>query len=218
MNDKLLERLAKLDSCSVSDAADALGLNCVISGISAAWACHKIVGRTITVKLTAGSNKGSKSHLGTAAIEAATPNHVIVVDNRGRLEPAGWGGVLSFAAKEKGIQGVVVDGACRDIDDSKRFGFPVFAKAVTPKTARGRIREEMFNGEIEMNGIAVRPDDLIIADGSGVVVLPQDKAEEIIGLAESIAAREEEMIKQIKEGRTISEVMGQKYESMLERG
>jgi 4-hydroxy-4-methyl-2-oxoglutarate aldolase len=218
MKDPYIERLSKLDTCAVSDAADSLGIACVADGITAKWDCPRIAGRAVTVKLTAGSNKGSKRHLGTSAIEAATSNHIIVVDNRGRSEAAGWGGVLSYAAKQKGLQGVIIDGACRDIDESKSIGFPVYAKTVIPKTARGRIKELSFNEEIEMNGITVQPEDLVLADGSGVVFIPHERASEIIELAEKIAAREAEMIKKIKSGLSVAEVMGANYESMLKKG
>ena len=101
---------------------------------------------------------------------------MIVVDHGGRLEAAGWGGILSLAAKVKGVAGVIVDGAARDDDESRDVGLPIFARAGTPVTARGRIVEESFNEPISIGHVEVCPGDLVIADWSGVVFVSQARA------------------------------------------
>src|SRR5262249_60275703 len=88
------------------------------------------------------------------------------------------GGLLAVAAKTKGISGVVIDGACRDVDESREVGFPVFARGAVPMTARGRVMQESYNQEIEFAGVQVHAGDLVIADGSGVVIIPRSKEEE----------------------------------------
>jgi regulator of RNase E activity RraA len=212
-------RLAKLDTCAVSDALDRLEVKGATIGIRPAWPCPRIVGRAVTVKIKPAGLEKSKQHLGTLAIEKAEKGDVIVIDNGGRMDVAAWGGLLSLASKVKGLSGVVVDGACRDVDESRDVGFAVFARAVLPVTARGRIIQQSVNEEIQFAGIQVHPGDLVIADGSGVVFVPRPREAEVIVEAETIAAREAKMAKAIRGGRSVVEVMeGLGYESMLDKG
>jgi regulator of RNase E activity RraA len=213
--DSLVARLARLDTCAVSDALDRLGLPGAVSGLRPMWPCPRIAGRVITVKLKLADGERPARHLGTAAVEAATPGDVIVIDHAGRSEAAGWGGILSLAAKTKGVSGVIVDGACRDVDESRDVGLPVYARSATPVTARGRIVEESFNELIEIAGVTVRPGDLVIADWTGLVFVMAARADEIVRAAEEIAAREAQMAEAVRAGRSIVEVMGASYESML---
>ena len=224
MTGDLVARLARMDTCAVSDALDRLGLPGAVNGIRPMWSCPRTVGRVVTVKLVRASDRPSSvavpashpaRHLGTAAVEAASPGDVIVVDHGGRLEAAGWGGILSRAAKVKGVAGVIVDGACRDVDESRDVELPIYARAGTPITARGRIVEESFNEPIRIGHVRVHPGDLVIADWSGVVFVARDRAAEIVGTAEQIAAREARMAEAVRAGRSVVEVMGASYERML---
>jgi len=139
-----------------------------------------------------------------------------VVDNGGRPDVSAWGGLLSLASKLKGLSGVVIDGACRDVDESRDVGFPVYARAVVPLTARGRIMQDTVNEEIEFGNVQVHPGDLVIADGSGVVIIPAARAGEVVAEAEKVAAHEAKIAEGIRSGRSVVEVMQTLgYESML---
>ena len=214
--DNLVERLSKLDTCAVSDACDRLGLPGSVLGILPTSPPAKFAGRIVTVKLADADGRTAARHLCTGAIEASNAGDVIVIENP-RTDAAGWGGILSAAAKTKGVAGVVCSGAVRDIDESREFGFPVFARASIPRTARSRIIEETFNEPITVGDVAVNPNDLVLADGSGVVFLAADKAEEILQNAEMIAGREAKMRDAVLAGDPVSEVMGRDYETMLSR-
>lgn len=214
--DPLVERLLKLDTCAVSDACDRLKLPGSVLGVAPLSPPAKIAGRIVTVKLADANGRSAQRHLCTGAIEAANAGDVIVIENP-RLDAAGWGGILSAAAKTKGVAGVVCSGAARDIDESRELGFPVFARAAVPRTARGRIIEETFNEPIAVGDVEVKPNDLVLADGSGVVFLAADRAEEILQSAEMIAAREAKMREAVEAGDRVSEVMGRDYETMLSR-
>jgi 4-hydroxy-4-methyl-2-oxoglutarate aldolase len=154
-------------------------------------------------------------HLGTAAIEAARPGDVIVVAAAGRVDAAGWGGVLSLAATVRGVSGVIVDGACRDVDESTSLSLPVYALAAVPATARGRQAEVSWNTPVNIAGVAVAPDDLVVADGSGVVFIPAKRAAEVVAAAELIAAREAAMAERLRAGEPASAVLSADYEDML---
>jgi 4-hydroxy-4-methyl-2-oxoglutarate aldolase len=214
--DELADRLLKLDTCAVSDACDRLGLPGAVLGIVPLSPPAKAAGRVVTVKLVEANGRQATRHLCTAAIEASNPGDVIVIENP-RLDAAGWGGILSAAARTKGVAGVICDGAVRDVDESRELEFPVFARAAVPRTARGRIIEESFNEPIQVGELTVIPNDLVLADGSGVVFLEAARAEEVLSNAEMIAAREAKMKEAVMSGDPVSEVMGRDYETMLER-
>jgi 4-hydroxy-4-methyl-2-oxoglutarate aldolase len=214
--DEAIERLAKIDTCAVSDALDRLGLPGAVLGIGPLWTCPRVAGRCITVKIKPAGLETSKQHLCTSAIAAASPADVIVVDNGGRIDVAAWGGLLSLAAKVKQVRGVIVDGACRDIDESRELAFPVYGRAAVQVTARGRIMQQSFNEEIQFAGVQVHPGDLVIADGSGAVFIPRARKVDVIAQAEALARREAAMADAIRQGRSVLEVMeSMGYESML---
>lgn len=214
--DELVARLSKLDTCAASDALDRLALRGTTIGIRPVWPCPRIVGRAVTVKVKPAGLVKSTKHLCTPAIEAAKPGDILVVDNGGRPDVSAWGGLLSLASKMKGLSGVVIDGACRDVDESRDVGFPVYARAVVPLTARGRIMQDTINEEIEFGNVQVHPGDLVIADGSGVVIIPAARAAEVVAEAEKVAAHEAKMAEGIRSGRSVVEVMETLgYESML---
>lgn len=215
---ELLTRLAALDTCACSDAMDSLRLPGVAHGLRPVTVSRRVTGRVLTVALGPVDEAGGTAprHLGTAAIEAARPGDVIVVAAAGRTYAAGWGGVLSFAAMQRGVSAVIVDGACRDVDQTRDLGLPVFALAATPATARGRHVEVSWNTPVEVRGVPVRPGDLVIADGSGVVFLPAGGAEAIVAAAERISQREALMAARISGGEPVSSVMSADYEAMLD--
>src|SRR5690242_9336014 len=216
MTESLVARLARLDTCGVSDAMDRLGLAGAVQGLGPMWPCPRIAGQVITVRLRrAEPGEHSPRHLGTAAIEAGGPGTVIVIEHRDREDAAGWGGILSLAAKRKGVEGVIIDGTCRDVDDSRDVGFPVYARAATPMTARGRVVEASMGEPIRVGDLPVSAGDYVIADWSGVVFLSAARAEEIVTVAEGLAAREAAMAEAVRAGKSVIEVMGASYESML---
>jgi 4-hydroxy-4-methyl-2-oxoglutarate aldolase len=211
-----LPRLAALDSCACSDAMDQLGISGVAPGLRALTVARRVTGPVITVELgIAGNGAPGGRHLGTAAVEAAGPGDVIVVAAGGRVGAAGWGGILSLAAATRQVSGVIVDGACRDVDEGTALGLPVYALAAVPATARGRQVEVGWNTPVQIAGVTVSPGDLVVADGSGVVFLPAARAAEIIARAEVIAAWEAAAADRIRAGEPASRVLSAAYEEML---
>lgn len=216
------DRLAALDSAAVSDARDRLGLSSGVAlGLQPLSGRPRISGSVCTVELvqvdpledSAGS---APRHLCTAAVDSSGPGTVLVVAHGGRTTMAGWGGVLSAAAKARGIEGVVVDGAVRDVDEARDLGFPMHASAAVPVTARGRVRERDWNVPVEVAGVSVKPGDWVIADSSGVVFIEGHAIDEILDVAETVTAHERTMVEQVRAGTPVAEVMGTRYENLLE--
>ncbi len=220
MTGDAVARLAALDTCAVSDAIDSLGLAGAAPGLAPLWEGGRIAGRVHTVALRpllAGVVPPTGRHLGTTAIEAAGPGDVIVVANGGRTDSGAWGGLLSAAAHARGVAGVVVDGACRDVDEAVGLGFPVFARGVTPVSARGRTIEEATDIPVLVAGVRVAPGDYVVADCSGVIFVAEDAAARVLDAAESIAAREAAMLADIAAGTPVTQVLDRRYEEMTTR-
>src|SRR5581483_3108941 len=111
-----------------------------------------------------------------------------------------WGGIVSVGAAMRSIRGVVTDGACRDIDQARDLGFPVFARAQVPVTARGRLRQKSGGAPVRLGQVTVRPGDVVLADEGGVVVVPRDRAAEVLAAARAVRAREEQIETEVRAG------------------
>ena len=216
--DELLARLSRVDACAVSDALDKLGLKGAVTGIHRVSTLRRISGRVITVKLDPDDGRPAASrHLSTAAVEAGGPGDVIVVEQRSGIDAAGWGGNLALGARLRGIEGVIVEGPTRDVDEARQYDFPVFARGHTPRTARGRLVETGTNVPVTIGDIPVSQGDFVVADGSGVVFVRAAEIERVLAAAEAITARERAMAVALRDGVAISGVMGRDYETMLKR-
>lgn len=210
-------RLRRLDLCDLSDALDALGLTPSVTGLRPVTVLKPIAGRAITAKLEAGPPPGGAGrHLGTAAIEAGGPDDVIVMEQRTGLDAAAWGGILSRAARHRGIAGTIVEGPARDIEEAAALGYAVYARTTTARTARGRIHEASFQVPVRLGDAELKPGDYVAADRSGAVVIAADDIARVLDKAEEIARKSEAMAAAVDAGDPVSEVMGRSYETMLQ--
>ncbi len=216
MTADLRRRLGRLDSCVLSDALDRAGIKGVAAGLNRLSGDRPVFGPVLTMRLGPADGRPSDRHLGTRAVEAASPGDVIVVEHLSRGDCAGWGGILSCAAHHQGVAGVVVDGMCRDLDESRQLGFPVFARGAVPTTARGRVIEVAFGEPVVIGGITTAPGDWFFGDGSGALLIPAGRVEEIVATAEQLMAREAAMIAAVRAGIPVGRVMAGNYERMLE--
>jgi regulator of RNase E activity RraA len=211
-------RLAKLSTTNLSDALDKVGMRGSVIGIRPILGRPKVIGRAVTIKITASGMVKSKHHLGIEAIAVSEKGDVIAIDNHGDIQNNCWGEILSCAAKMKGVSGAIIDGAARDVDICEELGFPILARAVVPITARGRIMQEDFNCLIRLGDVQVRPGDVLVGDINGVVVIAPEKIDEVLAEAERIMAKEEAMKKDILSGLDLLEVdMKYNYEQMLRK-
>ncbi|HEX4253421.1 MAG TPA: hypothetical protein VH008_36515, partial [Pseudonocardia sp.] len=203
----VLDRYAELDSASVSDALDQLGLPPGVGGIRPVWGPASVVGFAVTVGLEPRADDQAGPHVITSAIEAAGADSVLVVDNQGRTDVSCWGGILSLGASLRGVRGVVADGVCRDVAEARELGFPVFALGAIPATARGRLRQRGTGEPVTIAGFTVERGDVVLADETGVVVVPRQRAEEVARIATAIAARERAIADEVRAGAPLSRAM-----------
>ena len=211
----VVRRMRRLDTCAVSDALDRLKLQGVIVGIPRQSGEGRIAGRVITVKLGVGQAPSGARHLGATAVELAGPADIIVIEQHANPEAGSWGGLLSLGASVRGVAGVISEGPVRDIDEARALHFPIFARTLTAKTARGRIVELGTNVPVTFEGHPVKPGDYALADSSAVIFIAAADVDRVLDAAEAIAAKEEAMANALRAGEPIGAVMGANYEHML---
>ncbi|MGE5140378.1 MAG: RraA family protein [Rudaea sp.] len=145
------------------------------------------------------------------ALAVAQKDDVIVVDAAGETETSIWGGLMAGLCQQKGVVGAVVDGAIRDIDEIKALGFPIYSRAVIPRSTHSPYSKRMepieVNVPIHCGGTLVNPGDLVLADEIGVVVIPAGETADVLARARAQAEQEEATRKRIREGKTVDELL-----------
>jgi regulator of RNase E activity RraA len=203
----LLARLAQLDSPGISDALDRLGLRGVVPGIHAVTgpSVASLAGYAVTVRLLP-RRDGVQSHpTAASAIAAARDGAVIVIDNQGRLDVSAWGGLLALAAQQRGARGVVVHGACRDVEELAGLGFPAFAWSTVPIGSKAHSMEVSSGDPVAVGPVTVNPGDLVRGDRTGLVFIPGERAAEIIEIAERGQRRGAAIAAALRAGRSITQ-------------
>ena len=207
----LLAQFTALEVATVSDALDACGLPPGQGGLRPMWGRPKVAGFAVTVELEPVSGQPDTEHGGahilTGAIAGAGLNDVIVVANGGRTDVSSWGGIVSVGAAMRSIRGAVTDGACRDVRQARELGFPVFARAQVPVTARGRLRQKSAGEPILVGDVTVRPGDVVMADEDGVVVVPRERATKVLDTAQRLAERETAIEAEVRAGVPLPQAM-----------
>jgi len=208
MNNKsLLDRLAALDTNTVSDALDFLGLSGATVGLRPLWNCPKIVGRASTVLLAPKSGNVPTVHLITPVVEQIDSDDRVLVIAGGIEGISCWGDILANAAAGKHVRGTIIDGFSRDIDGSESIGYPVYGRGVTMISARNRVVQIDAAVTINVAGVDVSEDDYVIADNCGTVFVPQAYIEKVVDLGERITRRQDGMVEAVRSGRSVAKVM-----------
>jgi RraA family protein len=185
---RLIERVAKFGTATLSDGIQGLGVlrdGCMDSSMLPVDESSKMIGTACTVETQDGDN--FPIHV---AIYMGKPGYVLVVDGKGYMDRAYLGDLMAGSAKAIGFEGIVVDGCVRDKVGLKELGIPVFSKGFMQrspiKKGPGKI-----NIPIMCSGVKINPGDLVVGDYDGVIVIPRDKIEEVVIAAEKKAAYEE---------------------------
>lgn len=199
IDEQRLERWQGLQPALVSDCMQRSG---AMDGGIRRLAGSRLCGPAFPVRTVAGDNR--TLHL---ALTAVPNGSVLVINAEGHLDRAVWGEVLTHAALAAEVRGVVLDGAVRDIDAIASMGFPLFARGVNPagphKGWTGQI-----GGTISCGGVVVGEGDIVLGDGDGVVVVPEERAGEILEAAEKRAEVEEAWLRRIADGESTADILG----------
>jgi len=148
------------------------------------------------------------------ALSQCPKGSVLVIDGQGELNTALWGEVTTLAARLKGLQGVVIDGAIRDLYKIHRDKFPVFARAVVPNAGGAQYAGEI-NVPVQCGGAIVHPGDWIVGDEDGVVVVPQERLEMVIDAARRLAIVEKKIEKEVAKGKDLATLL--RYHELLDK-
>jgi len=197
----VLSRLAELGAATVYEANGQIGA--FDAGIKPLDPTSRLGGRAVTLDLAPADNW----YIHIALLECG-PGDVLVVDAKGFLEAGPWGDVLTALAVERGVAGLVIDGAVRDSQDIIASGFPVFARGLsikgTTKVVPGRV-----NVPVRVGGVVVEPGDVVVGDGDGLVAVPAAQVTSALGKSEARAAKEERFVQQIRSnGATTLDLLG----------
>ncbi len=197
IHEKTIELLKRVSTPNISDAMHRKG---AMKNIRSICPGTKMVGRAVTVATFPGD--WAKT---VEAIDIAREGDVIVIYN-GSPHVAPWGELATLSCINKGVAGVVIDGAVRDVDDIRRLKFPVFATSIVPNAGEPKGFGEI-NAEIKCGGETVKPGDFIAGDDNGVVVIPKERGYEIARRAVEVGKNESRIRDEIKRGKTLSEVL-----------
>jgi len=206
----LLERLTTLDTNTVSDALDFLGLPGATYGLQPLWDCPKLVGRASTIQLRPKTGGNPTVHLISPVIDAVDAHDRVLVIAGGVDRISCWGDILANAASKKKIRGSVIDGLSRDIEGSESIGYPVYGRGVTMISARNRVIQIDSGKSVEMAGVYVHQDDYVVADRCGTVFIAASRIEEVLDIGERIMRRQDDMVAAVVDGRSVADVMHDK--------
>lgn len=178
----MVERFAALDS---ADLSDALRHSSTMLGVEALWQpTPRAVGPAITVSLPLGGVSMLR-----AAMDACQPGDVLVVAARGTTSFAMFGGAIALAMRNRGVAGLVVDGAVRDVTEIQEAGLPTFARGLATAASPGEVAGEV-NVPVACAGAVVFPGDIVVADGNGVVVVAPRLADEVLAAINALHAKQ----------------------------
>jgi 3-hexulose-6-phosphate synthase/6-phospho-3-hexuloisomerase len=194
---------AILETVSTSNISDAMHRKGAMQDIFPMMEGKKMIGTAVTVQ----TFKGDWAKA-VEAIDEAKEGDVIVIYN-GSRHVAPWGGLATLSCLNKGVAGVVIDGAVRDIDEVRKIGLPVFATCHVPNAGEPKGFGEI-NSEIVCGNQTVNPGDYIVGDDNGVVVIPKERAYEIARRGKEVEKAEQRLFEEIRRGATLSEVMNLK--------
>jgi regulator of RNase E activity RraA len=197
MTGDLLTRLASLPTAALSDVMRKMGLDpgTMHSSMKPVWEGAQVCGPAFTVRTYPGATHGCD-----LALAQAAPGDVVVLAGGGYTESILWGEIYSTAARQRRLGGTVIDGAARDLRGIAQVGYPVFARAVTPRGGTFDDRQSQAQVPVSCAGLVVRPGDLVRGDEVGVVVVPIERAAEIIDQSVAVTRREARIVELLLEG------------------
>jgi len=204
--DANIQRASKLDTTSISDALDRLGIAGQCLGIKPLDHRFRLTGRAFTILYGPATTPP-----GTVGdyIDDLEPDTVIVLDNGGRENATVWGDILTTMAHRRGIAGTVIDGACRDVHLSLSLGYPIFSRSYSMRTGKDRVQVEATNGPVNIGDARVNAGDLLRGDADGVIVIPKAHEDKVLAIAEEIDAVESRILAAVKDGMKLVEARRQ---------
>ena len=198
MKISLESQFLKYPTSMISDALDELGINGAISGVSAQrYDQGRIAGRALPVKFKKKSADPEAWRFGGGVgkpleqvLKTMSSGQIVVMDLDGTVNATAWGGLASKLAQKKGVLGTIMHGTCRDLEEIRECGYPVWAIGVCPRRSRNDFTFGSINEPISVTDVKICKNDIIVADQSGVVCVPENKINEVLALLEKVSHQE----------------------------
>lgn len=195
---ELTERIRKLPAGNIADNnPEGYVLNPAIKPLDPKLT---MVGRAFTVQCRAKDNLALHQ-----AIAKAQAGDVMIFDCEGCVTAGHFGDMMANACKVKGLAGVVINGSCRDAEDIRTLGFPVFSKGLSPAPTR-KDADAVMHETLNIDGAVIHDGDIIFGDCDGVLVIPEQEAEKVFEEAFHKFEKEKEVLQEILSDRTTLEI------------
>jgi regulator of RNase E activity RraA len=210
-HDPLVAEIGGLAAASLSDAVDQVtGKRGFLSHEIRRMTPGKLFGRAVTV-LAKPTPTGERAPptLALEAIDEAERGSVLVIvmEGPGGADVAAVGGIMGTGCVERGIAGAVLDAGVRDVAELAELGLPVFARGAVPSTSVGRYLTVAKGVPVVCGGVEVRPGDIVAGDGDGVVVVPAERAEEVLKVARELDEREAKTMRSVRELKSVKKAI-----------
>jgi regulator of RNase E activity RraA len=214
MSDENVARAARLDTATLSDAMDKLGVAGQCLDIKPLDHRFRVAGRAFTLRYgPAGKPAGTVGDY----IDDVPPGAVVALDNGGRANATVWGDILTFVAHRRGVAGAVIDGACRDTHLALELGYPIFSRSYSMRTGKDRVQLEAAQIPITIGEARVAPGDILRGDSDGVVAIPRAHENAILDAAEEIERVEAKIRADVTEGKRLTDVRRELQYHLLQR-
>ena len=201
--EKVIEELNTMGTTAISDALDRLGINGQAVGIMPLDRSFRLAGRAFTVK-TIPVDAVKPGNVGDY-IDDVPEGYVVVLDNEGKPNATVWGDILTIMAHRNKLAGTVIHGVCRDAARSLELGYPIFSRGNTMRTGKDRVECVGINESCSLGEVPVNPGDVLIGDADGIVVVPQERVEEVLTASREIEEAEENIRQEIAKGGRLDE-------------
>lgn len=180
--------LARMDTTTVSDALDKIGIAGQCLGIRPLDPAFRLAGPAFTIRyVPCGTHGGTVGDY----IDDLPEGTVMALDNQGRMDATVWGDILTIVATAKKLGGTVIDGVCRDAPRSIELKYPIFARGSFMRTGKDRVTVDAMQVSISVGGVRINPGDFLLGDWDGVVAIPRDRMEQVAEVATQIEQAEE---------------------------
>ncbi|MFB6890758.1 isocitrate/isopropylmalate family dehydrogenase [Kitasatospora sp. NPDC056327] len=203
--DEVVDRLARLDTASVSDALDSLGVPGVLAGLAARVPGARTAGRAFTVTYRPVDATVPGFRNAANYLDEVPAGSFVVVDNHGGTECTNWGSLLTVVARSRGARGTAVHGSARDVAEIRAAGYPLFSTGVTMVSGKNRVELAATGRDVTIGAVTVRAGDVIVADDNGVLVVPAGLAAEVADRAERVEATEAAIAEAVTGGSRLDE-------------
>jgi 4-hydroxy-4-methyl-2-oxoglutarate aldolase len=215
MTDSAVSLLSRMDTTTISDALDKLGIAGQCLGIAPLDPTFRMAGPAFTVRyVPCGVHGGTVGDY----IDDLPEGTVVTLDNQQRVDATVWGDILTIVATRKRLGGTVIDGVCRDAPRAIEMRYPIFSRGTYMRTGKDRVAVDAVQCSVSIGGVRVNPGDLLVGDRDGVVAVPKERFEQVAEVAQRIDEAENRIREAIERGERLDEVRKtQQYHSLQTR-